>query len=132
MLVILLLVGGVDAQEEVVVGHFVDQNVVYEAAVGVKQPGVVRLADFEFGDVVGGDEIGQLRGFRPANLDLAHVADIENAHRLADGVVLIHDPGILHGHIPAAEIDHLGPQGSMDGIKRRGAERRCGRHENSG
>ena len=44
VLEILLLIGGVDAQEIVVVGDFVDQNVVDESAVLVKQPGVVRLA----------------------------------------------------------------------------------------
>jgi hypothetical protein len=70
--------------------------------------------------VVGGDEIGQLRGFRPADLDFAHVADIEHAHRVAHGHVLRDDPGILHGHVPAAEIDHFGAQRPMDGIQRSG------------
>ena len=132
MLVVLLLVGGVDAQEKVVAGHLVDQNIVHEAAVGVEQPGVMRLADFELAGMVGGDEIGQLRGFRPANLDFAHMADIENAHRVADGVVLVDDPGVLHGHVPAAEVDHPGSERAMEGMKRGGAERRSGRHENSG
>jgi hypothetical protein len=45
VLEILLLVGGVDAQEEMVVGHFVDQDVVHEPAVLVEQAGIMRLAD---------------------------------------------------------------------------------------
>ena len=72
-----------------------------------------------FADVVGGDEIGQARGFRPADLDLAHVADVEQADRRAHGLVLVDDAGVLHGHVPAAEIDHPGAQRAMDGIQRR-------------
>ena len=45
VLEVLLLVGGVDAEEVVVVGDFVDQDVVDEAAVVVQQAGVVGLAE---------------------------------------------------------------------------------------
>ena len=44
VLEILFLVGGVDAEEVVIVGDFVDQDVVHEAAMLVEQAGVVRLA----------------------------------------------------------------------------------------
>ena len=59
VLEILFLVGGVHAQEVVVVGHLVHQDVVHEAAVLVEQPGVVRLPGLELADGVGGDEIGE-------------------------------------------------------------------------
>ena len=45
MLEILVLIGGVDAEEVVVVGDFVNQDVVDEAAVIVEQAGVVGLAE---------------------------------------------------------------------------------------
>ncbi len=45
VLEILLLIGRVDAEEDMIVGDLVDQDVVDEAAVLVEQPGVVRLAD---------------------------------------------------------------------------------------
>ena len=47
VLEILVLIGGVDAEEVVVVGDFVDQDVVHEAAVLVEQAGVMRLADLQ-------------------------------------------------------------------------------------
>ena len=47
VLEILFLVRGVDAQEIVVVGHLVHQDVVDEAAVLVEQAGIVRLAGLE-------------------------------------------------------------------------------------
>jgi hypothetical protein len=65
VLEILLLVGGVDAQEVVVLGDLVDQDVVHEAAVLVEQPGVVRLADLQLVDGIGGDEIGELAASGP-------------------------------------------------------------------
>ena len=114
-----------------VVGYFVDQDIVHEAAVIVEQAGVVRLADLQLPDAVGGDEIGELRRLRPADLDLAHVADIEEPGGGADGVVLVDDSGVLDGHVPASEIDHFGPQGAMNRIQRSSAERLCW-HENSG
>ena len=115
-----------------IVGDLVDQDVVDESAVLVEQAGVLRLADLQLVDGVGGDEIGELGGFRPANFDLAHVADIEEADRVAHGVVLVDDAGVLDGHVPAAEIDHLRAQGAMDRVQGCGAESRRCWHENSG
>jgi len=132
VLEILLLVGGVDAQEVVVLGDLVDQDIVYEPAVLVEQPGVARLAGLQVVDGVGGDEIGELGGFEAVDFDLAHVADIEKADGAAHGVVLIDDAGVLDGHVPSAEIHHLGSQGPMNGIERSGLERGRGGHANSG
>ena len=132
VLEILLLVGGVDAQEVVVLGDLVDQDIVHEPAVLVEQPGVVRLAGLQLVDGVGGDEIGELGGFGAVDFDLAHVADIEDADGAAHGVVLIDDAGVLDGHVPPAEIHHLGSQGAMNGIERSGFERGRGGHANSG
>src|SRR5579885_1030339 len=132
VLEILFLIAGVDAEEEVIVRDLVDEDVVDEAAVLVEKAGVVGLAGFELVDCVGGEEIGEARGVRAADLDFAHVADVEYANAGADGVVLLDDAGVLHGHIPAAEIDHSGAQRAVHGIERRGAERRSCGHENSG
>ena len=83
VLEILLLVGGVHAQEEVVVRHLVYQDIVHEAAVLVKQAGILRLPDLQFRGVVGGGKIGQPSGFRTADLDFPHVAHVEDPHGVA-------------------------------------------------
>jgi len=45
---------------------------------------------------------------RPAfDKDLTHVRDIEHPGRLADGVMLVHDARVLHGELPAVEVDEL-------------------------
>ena len=132
VLEILVLVGGVDAEEIMIVGDFVDQDVVHEAAVFVEQAGVMGLSEFQLLDGVGGDVVGEFGGFGAANLDLAHVADIEDAHGVAHGVVLVDDSGVLDGHVPAAEIHHPGAEGTMDRVQGRDAKSGCGWHENSG
>src|ERR1039458_617759 len=80
------------------------------------------LADLQLVDGVGGDVVGQFGGFPPANLDLAHVADIEDAGRVAHRVVLVDDAGVLDGHVPSTEIHHPGAERSVDTVQGRGAE----------
>ena len=132
VLEILILIARIDAEEEVVVGDLVHQNIVHEPAVLVEKPGVVRLSQLQLGDGIGGDVVGEKRGFGTADFDLAHVADIEDAHRGAHRIVFVDDAGILDGHIPSTEIDHLRAKRAMDGVQGCGAETgRCW-HENSG
>ncbi len=104
-----------------------DQNVVHETAVLVEQSGILRLTVLQLRNRVRGDEIGQLRGFRPANLDFTHVADVEKAHGIPNRVVFVDEAGILHRHIPSAEINHLRAEGPVDLIQRCAFER-GGRH----
>jgi len=54
------------------------------------------------------------------------VADIEEANVFADGVMLFEDAGILDGHVPTAEVDHLGAHFAVCGVERRGLEAGCG------
>ena len=56
------------------------------------------------------------------DLDLAHVADVEQAGGVAHRVVLIHDAAILNRHLPAAELDHPRAQGDMAIVERRSFE----------
>ena len=112
-------------KKEVIVGDFVHQDVVDESAVLIQQAGILRLADFEFRSIVGGDVIDQVQGLRTANLDLAHVADIENPDALAHGVVLFEHAGILHGHVPSAEVDHLCAHAAVNCVQRSRPQRRC-------
>ena len=119
VLEILILIGSVDAQEVVIVGDFVHQDVVDETAVLVEQAGVVGLAEFQLVYGVGGDVVGEFGGFRSANLDLAHVADIEDAHRVAHGVVLVDDSASIGRACPTRRSppsSHPGRDGQSSGV----------------
>ena len=77
MLVILILIRGVDAQEVMIVGNFVDQNIIDETTVRIEQSRVLGLAELELGRVVHRDVLHQIERLRTAHFDLAHVADVE-------------------------------------------------------
>ena len=89
VLVVLLLVRRVHAQEEPVRRDAVHQDVVDEAAVLVKQACVLNRAVREARRRVCGNVIDQREGFRAADLDFAHVADVEDSGGLPDGMVLV-------------------------------------------
>ena len=43
---------------------------------------------------------------RPAELELAHVAQIENSRRIADRKMLLDNPAVAHGHLETTENGH--------------------------
>jgi hypothetical protein len=47
------------------------------------------------------------------DLDLPHVADVEQPRARPDGQVLVTDAGVLNRHVPAAEFNHPGTKRSM-------------------
>jgi len=58
---------------------------------------------------------------RPCQADIAHVADVENAHARSHRIVLGHDPAhgrVFDRHLPAIKFDHFGAHLAMDRIER--------------
>ncbi len=78
------------------------------------------MADTHARSVVHGDVLHRLQRLRARDADVAHVADIENAHPVANRQMLFHqaaDGGIFHRHVPAVEVDHFRAHLAMDGIQ---------------
>jgi hypothetical protein len=131
---VLVVVGGVGDRQEPIGRDAVGEEVVEHAAVVAAQDRVLRAADGDVLDVVGQQALEQVRGLRPARLDLAHVRDVEDAARGAHGHVLVADPAVLHGHLPPGEGHELGArvdvsveQGrALEGLRRRGGGHRAG------
>ena len=78
----------------------------------------MRLADREPGGVVGGDVLDGLERVPAGDLDLAHVADVEEAGAGPHGLMLEDDAGVLDWHVPAAELDHAGAERPMTRVER--------------
>ena len=57
------------------------------------------------GDVVRREAVHEVGGPGPLEEELAHVAHVEQPGRPPDGEVLLHDPRVLEGHVPPAELD---------------------------
>ena len=123
---VLILIAGVHAQKIVLAGNFVHQQIVHEGTGGGHQAGVLRLALDKLGGVVAGDVLRQIQRLRAAQLDFAHMADVEKAGGRARGQMFADDPGVFHGHIPAAKVDHLGAQAAMRGVESGLAQLRAG------
>ena len=118
VLEVLVLIAGVDAQQVVRIGDAVHQQIVHKRARRGHQPGILRLAVAQVRGIVRGDVLHQVERARPAHLDLAHVADVKQARGGARGHVLADDAGILHRHVPAAEVHHFGAQAAMHRMQR--------------
>ena len=80
------------------------------------------LAGFQLRCVIGGNEVYEIKGLGTADLDFTHMTDIKEPHGAPDGMVLINDARVLHGHIPASKVDHLSAVGPMHRVEGRGFE----------
>ncbi len=107
---VLVRVGGVHHEQVAVVGVLVDEHVVHEAALGGEEAAVLDLVQGQLGGVVAGEELDQVQGLGALDPDLSHVAHVEESGLRADRHVLVDDRGVLHGHVPPAEVHHLRPQ----------------------
>src|SRR5207248_521901 len=105
-------VGGVDDHRPAV-GPAVHQHVVADAAGGVAHQAVAGLAVFHRGGVVGVDVLDEVQRVGAAEGEAAHVADVEQARGGAHRAMFIDDGGVLHGHVPAAELDHAAAVGRV-------------------
>ena len=83
------LIGSIHADKEVILRDFMNQNVINETAMLIKQSGVVGLPYLQLSGVVSRDVIDQFACFRPTDLNLAHMADIEDPGCRANGVVFL-------------------------------------------
>jgi hypothetical protein len=107
--------------------HAVDDHVVQEGALGRQQSRILGLADGKLCRVVARDLLHGGEGGFAGNLDLAHVADIEDACPRPHGHVFAGDPGVLDGHVPTGERHHAPLRGTVTGVERCFAELGAGR-----
>src|SRR5207237_9756214 len=98
-----------------------DDYVVEDRAI-VPQEGRVPRAARRRRDVVRAEEVDERVGLAAFDENLAHVADVEEADRLSDREVLLHDARVLEGHLPTGELDEprLGlPMPFVEGLRGR-------------
>ena len=100
-------VPGVGDDEETLLGEPVDDEIVDDPAIRGAQHRVLGPPDGERPGIRHDGRGERVPGPRPLDEQLAHVRQVEQAGPLADRPVLLEDPGVLHGHQPAAELDEL-------------------------
>ena len=102
---ILLGVRGVEADEEFRFRETVDDEVIDAAAVGLAHQRVAGGAGFQRRQLIRHDTVEERGGIAAADARFAHVRDVEEPRRLANGHVFFDDTRVLHGHLPAGERD---------------------------
>ena len=108
--VVLVDVGSVDDEEEVVLAHLIDEQVIHSAAVGIEHHAVEDLAHVGSGHVVRKDVLHEALSLRTRDAYFAHVANVEDADLLTYGIVLRRNVGIDERHVEAAKGHHLGAE----------------------
>ncbi len=109
----------IDDQQQVVCCETINHQIVNDRALWRCQCRVLRLTVDEFTDVVRGDAIDESDSIGATNVDLTHMRDVEQSGVGSCAQVFFDRPGgILHGHIPAAEVDHASTQLPVGAVKR--------------
>jgi hypothetical protein len=70
------------------------------------------------GRVIAGDVLDGLEGVAAGDLDLAHVADVEEARPRPHRLVLEGNAGVFDGHVPAAVLDHASAERAVTHVER--------------
>ncbi len=104
-----LAVRRIHDEEVVITSQAVEVGVVDGPTVCVRDQRVLRAAGGKGRGVAGQDVLQEGQGPRPAHGEAAHVRDVEETGVPARLQVLPDDArGVLDGHLPAAEVDHVG------------------------
>ena len=125
------MVGGVGDRQVAVLVEAIREHVVEHATVFAADHAVLSATgkhtaclDTE-GDrryVVGQHALQQRKRPRAARFDLAHVRDVEDPACVANGEMLAGHAVVLHRHLEARELHHLGPGVAMALEQRRARE----------
>ncbi len=112
--------------QELLLAEPVDDQVVEHAPGGVAHHRVAGAAGLDRGRVRDQCVIHRLGGLRPADPDLTHVGQVEQAGAVAHRVVLGGVTGVAQGHPPAGEFGERRPEGFVHVVQGRLSWRRHG------
>ncbi len=107
------VVGGVGDRQEALGAQAVGEEVVEHPPVLAAEHAVLRAAHRDRGDVVGEQPLQQRLSAGADGFELAHVRDVEDPAAPAHRQVLGAHAGVLHGHLPARELDQLRAGGDV-------------------
>ena len=120
--VILRSVRGVDHEQEMGGSHSVDDQVVDVGTARCEQTGILRLPHPQPAGVVARYPLDGREGVLAGDLELAHVADIEQPCPGPHGQMLVDDARVLDRHVPACKWHHPGVGRAVAGVERGLAE----------
>ena len=105
-MIVLLPVGRVNADKNVLVIDAVHHDVVNESPLRIQKSGVLSLPVRQPGDIVAGYLLDHGKSVRANHFNLAHVADVKDPNPLPDCQMFLEGTAIVHGHLPTRKIHH--------------------------
>ncbi len=110
----LVSIGRVDAQKKLSGPRQpIDEDIVLDAALLVADHRVLRLHGPQRSEIVRRHALKERFRAGAGDDNPPHMADIEETDLASNGVILIHNAGVVDGHFPTREVDQLRPGGAM-------------------
>ena len=113
-------------QAKMRLGKKVHDEIVNHTGVLVEHARVQRLArHLQLVHAVGEQMTQKLARARPVQIDHRHVRHVKHARIAAHGMMLFNLRAVMHRHVPAAEVHHVGAQCTMGGVEYGLGSHRC-------
>jgi len=110
----LVSIGCVDAEKEFSGPRQpIDEDIVLDAALLVADHRVLRLHGSQRSEIVRRHALKERFGACAGDDNPPHMADIEETGLASNGVILIHNAGVVDGHFPPREVDQFRAGGVM-------------------
>src|SRR5207244_6771117 len=103
---ICLNVQGIDNEQKFRLADSEENQIINDAAVIIEEKSVLPLTDVQLRHIIGQHGIEPVARAISGDDELPHVRNIEHPDGVSDGLMFVHNAGILHRHEPAAEWYH--------------------------
>src|SRR5579883_985094 len=110
---VFLDIAGVDDEHVVLLRQEIDQQIVNSTAIRLTQLCVQSLVEREARDIVRHKILQKRERVLSFDFKFAHMANIEKASTSTYDLMLVDNPTVLHGHLPATKIYQAGRERTM-------------------
>ena len=106
---VLIDVGSIDDEEEIIFAHLIDQEVVHRTAILIAHHTIIYLTNGSIGDIICKDVLHITLCIFALYRDLSHVRDVKETTLMSHGQVLQLNVLILNGHAEIGKRCHECP-----------------------
>ena len=107
---ILVDITSIDYQEVFFRFIMVDQQVVHDTSLVIREASILSLANRQHGSVVRSDALDESQRVRAFYPELTHVGNIEHTDAVHNGHVFVDNTGVLDRHVETCKFMHFGSE----------------------
>src|SRR5207302_6103593 len=109
---------GIDDEQKFRLADSIKNQIINDAAVIIEEKSVLPLTDVQLRYIISQHVIEPVARAISRDDELSHMRNIEHADGVSDGLMFVHNAGVLHRHKPTAEGNHSRSQPHMFVVKR--------------